>query len=339
MADRDPHFPFDRVTYRDGQLLSALDLNEERLRAAALRWLHSAAVHGDWGILFGLEIDLLSSGAIRVRAGVAQDCYGRELLLARAVVPPLPHGQQEQESVLTLSYREDGDYPARPGAPICIGGGWSDQGERPRFNWRRIEDVHFGPEVPLARVRMMDGRVQSPPDTRVRRYARRKVMPHVVGGKTDEGRTGWRRWPADGTALGIETIVDTTDAGFVRDAMYFAALDADLTPRPERPSPLFPSVPWNDVSFFAEAFVFVTEATPSKFIFRVVDLQRLGIGGDGDADATTGGDFALDAESRGWTVRWLGVEPVAGCPPPDILTFTLSGYLLSPQLLTLVNRG
>ena len=52
----DLDIPFDRITYRDGQLLTALDLSDEQRRHDRLRRLHVRYLHDTWGIALGLEV-------------------------------------------------------------------------------------------------------------------------------------------------------------------------------------------------------------------------------------------------------------------------------------------
>ena len=91
-----------RVRYFDGQLLSAADFQTEqdyvggRFRRLH-RWLHG------WGIAGGLAVSL-APGEIVVAPGLAIDCAGNEIEVARPTRVPLPAGGKA--SHLTLAYAE-----------------------------------------------------------------------------------------------------------------------------------------------------------------------------------------------------------------------------------------
>ena len=91
-----------RVRYFDGQLLSAADFQAEqdyvlgRFRRLH-RWLHG------WGIVGGLGVSL-QPGQIVVAPGLAIDCAGDEIEVARPTRVALPAGGKV--SHLTLAYAE-----------------------------------------------------------------------------------------------------------------------------------------------------------------------------------------------------------------------------------------
>ncbi|HXV94468.1 MAG TPA: hypothetical protein VD813_14275, partial [Pseudonocardia sp.] len=104
----DPGVPFDRTTYRDGQLLAARDLGDDRRDEARRRWLHVRHLHGTWGIALGLTVHADESGAgVVLGPGYAVDEGGRDLLLANGLHVPVPAGAGPIRFVLTLRYRED----------------------------------------------------------------------------------------------------------------------------------------------------------------------------------------------------------------------------------------
>jgi hypothetical protein len=68
-----------RVHYFERQFLRVNEFRDEQLYQLALRRRHNLGPH-TWGIVAGLEI-ALEDGSIVIRAGMAIDGYGRELLL------------------------------------------------------------------------------------------------------------------------------------------------------------------------------------------------------------------------------------------------------------------
>jgi hypothetical protein len=328
--------PFDRITYRDGQLLAARDLADDRRDEARRRWLHVRHLHGTWGIALGLTIHADDSGkAVVLGPGYAVDEMGRDLVLAKGLHLPAPDGGAATRFVLTLRYREDEAFAPTPGlVEVCPGGGLGVRQERPVTAWRAPDDVRFGPEVPLVQITASGGAIQGPLDLRVRRYARPLVRPHLRGGETDRERTGWRVWQTDANqVLGLEADVDTSDAGFLRTPHYFAVLAGDLGPAADG-SPLTVPPAWSAltaVTLGPAGPGFVARAEPARFVFRVPT-----IGGVPFAKAIS----PLDAESRGWTVVWLGAEPAGGCEPELDLTkiFSLGGFL-HPVILAVLPGG
>jgi hypothetical protein len=89
----------------------------------------------------------------------------------------------------------------------------------------------------------------------------------------------------------MEVVVDTSDAGFLQTPYYFAAVEGDGA---------------------VEELGFVTKATASGFTFGYVLPE------DGIEPGVTG---AANAETKGWTVSWIGLENAGGCEPPlDLLS-------------------
>jgi hypothetical protein len=297
---------FDRVTYRNGQLLTARDLADDLQRDARLRWLHVRYLHETWGITLGFKVQkgTTNDNSIVVGPGCAVDDQGRDILLANGVTVPVPKVTGPETFVLVLSYLPDSGFPRQLLLPtLCFGGAVDLGHERPTLSWVRPDDVEFGPQIPLVTVVVANATVLGSLDLRVRRNTRRLVRPHVGMGTTEPGRTGWRPWqPSAVTTDGIEVVVDTSEAGFLSTPYYFAVLEG------------FDAV--RDLGF-------VTQATGSSFTFGYV------LGGEG-IDA--GISDAAEAEDSEWTVTWLGLEPAGGCEPVLDLAKLLPWLLKLPGL-------
>jgi hypothetical protein len=320
----EPGIPFDRVTYRDGQRLAARDLSDDRRDEARRRWLHVRHLHGTWGIALGLTVHADQSGtAVVLGPGHAVDEGGRDLVLANGLHLPVPDSAGPTRFVLTLRYLEDQAFQPAPGlAPVCPSGGLGVRRERPVVAWRAPDDVRFGPEVPIVQVTASGGAIQGPLDLRVRRHARPLVRPHLRWGVTDRGRTGWRVWQVGEQQLGLEVEVDTADAGFLRTPYYFAALAGDLGSTTGG-TPLTTPAAWpakTSVAFGLGGPGFLTKAEAARFVYRVPT-----VGGLPFSQEIT----PVEAESRDWTVAWLGAEPAGGCEPELDLSkiFSLGGFL------------
>jgi hypothetical protein len=316
----DLDIPFDRITYRDGQLLTALDLSDEQRRHDRLRRLHVRYLHDTWGIALGFAVRMADDNrAVVVGPGYAVDGTGRDILLAEPLHVSVPQVLDPVTVVLTVRYQEDAAFRGRPDlAALCLCGGLDPRHERPLFAWRLQDDVRFGPEVPLVQVVVGRGVILGGLDTRVRRYTQPLVRPYIGWGVTEPGRTGWRPWEND---LGLEVVVDTAESGFTHVPYYFATLQGDFGNRGGE-DPLLPLNAWptgTQPTFFLEGWNFITGADRERFTYCIIGAQQL--------------PFQRmiapsEAEDRQWTVTWLGIEPVSGCEPALDLRrlFTLSGF-------------
>jgi hypothetical protein len=335
----DLDIPFDRVTYRDGQLLTALDLRDDLRRDARLRRLHTRYLHDTWGIALGFEVtqvgdkgERVEKGgkAVAVGPGYAVDGTGRDILLAENIHLTVPYGHAPEAFVLTVSYQEDAAFRDRPHlASVCLSGGLDPSHERANFAWRRPEEVRFGPEVPLVQVFVADGVIQGELDFRVRRNARALVRPHIGWGATELDRTRWVERVSKVTidkqqveVRVLEVEVDTSEAGFTRAPYYFALLQGDFGHRGNGEEPLFESDLWpssTEPAFFLDTFGFISHAAEESFTYRIGDqppFKRI--------------IQPSEAKSRRWRISWLGIEPVTGCEPALNLAwlFVLAGFPL-----------
>jgi hypothetical protein len=305
----DLNMPFDRVTYHDGQLLATADLRDDQRRAVRFRRLHVRYMHETWGIALGLKVvAALDNSAVVVAPGYAVDADGRDIVLARAARVPVPEEVGPQRFVLTLSYQEDAAYRTMADLTgLCLGSDADLRREQPVVTWRRPEDVRFGPQVPLVQVGVAQGTIQGALDFRVRRYARPLVRPHAGWGASELGRTGWQDWQDGGQqALGLETVVDTAEAGFTKTPYYFVLLQGDFSNKKGEPIATLDYWPaGTEPAFFGPPAGFISAAARDSFTYRLI-----------------GGTFpfgtpatANQAEQRGWRIFWLGLEPVGGCAP------------------------
>lgn len=290
----DLQIPFDRITYRDGQLLVSRDLQSDVVANQRLRSLHTKYLHETWGIALGFTISGFAGGtSIQVGPGYAIDGSARDILLAETLALPVPNTQARADLVLVMSYQEDRSFRALPDTSIvCGSGGLDPRAERPVFAWRTLETLSFGPDVPLARVSAQAGALVAAPDLTVRKNATRLLRPHI----------GFGTVPADPTfshSVFAEIRVDTTDAGFSKTPQYFARLTAPNTTAA------------GTIIALSGSLAFIDRAAPDSFFYNlpVIGARML----------------------RDVTVTWLGVEPVTGCEPiPNLfLLFNLAGFLNS----------
>ena len=111
--------PFDRVTYRDGQLLDARDLRDDHLSDTRLRRLMFSVSHDTWGIALGFEVIQLNDKreqvetdgtAVVVLFRVMPWIASAESAVADPTQPLLPN--VSGRVVLTVGYRADSEFRA-----------------------------------------------------------------------------------------------------------------------------------------------------------------------------------------------------------------------------------
>ena len=289
---RDLQIPFDRVTYRDGQLLASRDLQDDVRVDQRLRSLHTRYLHETWGIALGFTVTGgAGSTSLHVGPGYAIDSLGRELLLAEDLDLPVPDTESRAGLVLVMNYQPGGAFRARPGlGSVCIAAGLDPRIDRPLFAWRAFDELDLGPDIPLARVTVQQGTLIGAPDLGVRRNANRMVRPHIGFGSMEFDA------PRDRQILEVQ--VDTSEAGFSQTPNYFATLGS---PDPKAAAALLSLV--NAVSF-------IDRTTPESFYFNI--------------------PFAVFLRAvETLEITWFGVENVTGCEPVPsfFLVFTLAGLL------------
>lgn len=273
--------PLAHVTYRDGQLLRACDLRDDRDREARLWRLHNLHLHESWGIAVGFEPTLPSGRtSVRVGPGHALDADGRDLLLDGVVRLALPKTAHRRRFILTARHRGVTRPPLRNDAPGVCTSGRPPRPQRPLLAWRTVDAVRPGEDVLIVGVTAVHGRAKGPLDVGLRRYVRSLRRTRIACGSTEPHHGGWRVWsaPPDRT-LGVAITVSTEGAGFSTVPAYFAQLNTDVR-----------TVPAGTIGC-------IVKATATSFIYRVVHHPEFGV--------QVG---AEKAEEHGWSVSWTGIE-------------------------------
>lgn len=327
---QDLQIPFDRVTYRDGQLLTAGDMQSDQARNARLWELHTRYLHATWGIAIGFTVSGNNGDSlVQVGSGYAVDQQGKPLVSSRTVPVPLPLIAGPEYQVLVIGYQDDASYRDLNSLDtLCFGGTPTLRQEAPTFSWKAPPDVRQGQDVPLVTVQVAKGTIQNL-DTRVRRYVEKLTRPYVATGATDQGYTQWK--VAQGVTppgfLLYRSSIDTSDAGFNSTPFYFP----ELHMWNQAPASIYGgsnSSPDTDFVDYAGSYTFLTNPTQTGFDFNVL-MPTSGPNQQPLADPTV----------QKWTVSWVGVE-VAECYPPLhlivglILNFTIFPIFLeiaSPQ--------
>jgi hypothetical protein len=276
---RDIATPLTRITWRDGQTLASGDLRDDQIYTDRLRHLHIRYQHRTWGVVEGLAVGFAGSAAVLVRPGYALDIEGRELLVPVFTRVPTPNIVASTTMYLVISWNTAaaGCAPTPDLATLCPGVRNPLPVEQGQLSWKTVTEVRVGTDVLLARVLIAAGRLASPIDMSVQRFAATMNQPLFWSGSTMAGQTGWV--DETNTLLPeIRTDVDTSDGGFVSTHAYFVRL----------------------VGASEIAAGFVTNVAATKFRIVVRPHAAHAVGG---ATVT-----AAAAESAGWTVAWLAVE-------------------------------
>jgi hypothetical protein len=277
--------PFDRITWRDGQLLTSRDMRDEKHNDDRLRYLHVRYLHDTWGIVSGLDVTALDRQTVSVAPGFALDRTGREILLWQTVtltVPILP----ASFLVLVARFAPDDTYRRRRElGSLCVNGVIAGASEHPEFLWRTVDEIRLGPDVPLAGAWVDAGSLQSPLYPDVRRFARGEAQPRYFAGATQANQTGWtlKEDPNAADVTWLQADVDTSEAGFVFPPYYFAQVCSPS-------SSAFPSGP---------PALFIQDYEASRFTACVFHGTELPLA------TQLNGQQAEDAQ---WTVSWLAVE-------------------------------
>jgi hypothetical protein len=294
----------ERIRYREGQLLAARDLQDERDFEALLRWMHTRFLHDTWGIASGLEVEELDDSRVRVWPGLAYDGYGRELLLTQPATIGVPavvaNDTGDTDRYLVIRYRDDAEFPRKPDVvAVCLPEEMGPNQERPTFRplrerpvllWKWRDAVRLGEEVPL--VRYESGAQTLDPS--VRRNARPLIRPHVGHGLALvdlESMDPWRVNTENGPVqIGSQVEIDTSEAGFTQTPCYAVMTDALI------------QLPQAQVSLPVPVFESVADAQAEGFTYRVLDVREI------LDDLENVGMPAINTSVQ-VSIFWIGVEP------------------------------
>ncbi len=261
----------ERIRYWQGQMLRSRDFRGQMNTDAQLRAWHNRALHQANGVALGLAVsavpDTGTLTGIRIQPGVAYDCFGRAIILVTEQIVQAPGAPTEASGAMTLllRYRETDRFPKpQEVAGTCVTCQSSGATESPVFVWKSSDQVVSTDGVSLARVILDNGIAQIDP-LFVPDLARPLAKPHLANGATIPGATVWAPWRVGGTGnemtLGMETVVDTSEAGFTKTPCYFASLqglDDEL----------------KDFKGPTVIFTHIAAPKPDQFTFRVMLPNR-----------------------------------------------------------------
>jgi hypothetical protein len=325
-----------RIGHFHGQLLTAHDLQDDVDNESRLRGLHMRAVHNSWGVAIGYTVTLPAANVVSIGPGVAYNCYGQEIISARAIgvgLPPAPSQSQADAWLFDLVIRYRMREDSRPGRD-CLAPGLSPRAEQPVWRWRfagdaasdavvtpaRPEPLRLGEEIPLARFVVSASGIVSGPDFSERCHAQGLVRPHIAGGQ----HIGELVYVEEQFAFSLK--VDTAAAGFSRTPYYFARLTL---------SGILDTITDPQIVVLLRRLIgpFITIRDPRRKSFHL-DV-RFALSGTNVRGASFAGDVFPSPFSA--EVNWVGIEANTGCPPPPLPFFFFP--FLTPQLTGLSTVG
>jgi hypothetical protein len=309
--------PFDRVTWRDGQLLAASDMQDDQTRISRLWQLHTRYMHETWGIAIGFEVSLHNGDSVvQVGPGYAVDEQGRPLVSSQTVPVAVPLVAGTEYQVLVIGYQSDAAFRDRVGLDLlCLGGGPDVRQESPTFSWKAPSEVRMGADVPLITAQVSNGQIQTS-DTRARRYVQKLLRPYIAAGATDQGSTQWTAQANSPSGFTLYRVaIDTTDNAFNDTPFYFPELHM-WNGAPLSVYGVTNTSPSSDFADFGGPYAFLTSASRTGFNFNLL-VPSAGQAGNMHPVA--------DPNLSQWTVSWVGIE-VATCEPQFHL---LIGILLN----------
>jgi hypothetical protein len=301
----------ERIRYRDGQLLTSRDLQDDRDFEALLRWMHTRFLHNTWGIAFGFDVQLMDPSTLQISSGLAYDCYGRELLVTRAYTIDRPMMGPDEQLDLVIRYKADAEFPNKLDVVAVCQVGVPDprQGqpivhaieEQPLFFWKRPTEVRIGEEIPLTRMRS-DAVGNVTLTHGVRRNARPSIRPHVGYGLAVRDITSLVPWTVilGGVAepIGSQMDIDTSEAGFTQTPCYIVT------------TKLLIQLPQTQVSLPVQGFGSIAASRAQMFTYRILVPGIATM-----ADSITSLLAVRPLMSAGisipikLSVSWIGIEP------------------------------
>lgn len=289
----------ERLRYQQGQQLRSRDRRDQVAIEAQLRAWHNRAMHNAFGIAEGLEVEFQAQ-SILVKPGLAYDARGRELILQRPRTINFPRtGATDTTWLLLARFKETAEFPERNQfSSVCFGRQGSLWLESPEFLWKQTHQWRPELGVPVARITVNAAAITGDAafvPFRIRGLARGLIF----AGQSHPGNTTWEPWNVDLVGvrgqLGIQTRIDTSQAGFTQVPCYFASLQLTAV------NPLQPRE-------FVVPVHHVTAEAVNGFTFRIF-FPGLFTPGAADTEA-----FAINRQFErfnarsGYFISWMGVQ-------------------------------
>jgi len=209
----------ERLLYFSGQRLSASNMQSIEESNREMRWLHNQSLHQP-GIGSGFAVrGEIGDREVRIEPGYAIDSKGREIVLTRTSilpVPPVAGGENNKAAFydLTVSYPEEQDLEeveTRQG--VCTDRGTVRLREEPNFCWVELnpdnkepigdlgDEIRKGLRITIMRAEIQDCRLNKKISIAQRLNSRPTKGPNIVSGSyiSDPKKIEWKLWPDDGS--------------------------------------------------------------------------------------------------------------------------------------------
>lgn len=319
----------ERSTFFNGQQLFASDLQAVEEFNRQMRWLHNQSLHQP-----GIGAGFATAGnkgdrEVSIQPGYAIDSAGREIVLADAIVLPVPPVAGDDFGSplffdLTVAYPDERALSAsETRAGVCGNpqAGAIRLREAPVFCWVRLgpapdrlpvdkklrDAVVDGTQLRLARAQVLNCKLDQPLSLAQRRNAKPAAQPYVAAGL--QAAPAWRLAdPADGTsAFGLQLVasIDTTSAAFHTTPCYSAQIIGSRE--------FSFDVDGAKVSRLVDGFGMLLAASKSGFDLSILVPDSLlshvpSSPTDPDPQSQTFQKQLLKKVTAQWSVDWIGVE-------------------------------
>lgn len=319
----------ERVRYWQGQMLRSRDFLDIEAAQAQRRWWHNRALHNAYGVAEGLACSLVPSAsptAVSVSPGVAYDGFGRELILEKPLLVPLPSNVPANLTAvvnLVMRYKPvTGSLRPDESSEVCWTGGCLATGTA-EFIWKLSTAVNVCEVVAVYAVAYQNGTLGDPLafiPISVQPLSR----PKLASGATIPGNTPWEPWVVGFSLddfgnlvpliIGVQTWIDTSAAGFTQVPCYFASLQGPLwNPQTQQLLPaIFPSIAdeWVTGFYFRLWLTVVPPSQSGNFALRL-HRRRAGLSA-GMGFVTDTADFLTFAQQQELYVSWIGCQMLDG---------------------------
>ena len=311
--------PFvERLRFFNGQQLFASDLQSIEEFDRGMRWLHNSSLH-QLGIGNGFAVSgRRGAREVTIQPGYAIATGGREVILLephKEQVPPVsgePDGKPAYFD-LTVSYPSDEDLEeAETREGVCLPRGAVRLQEKPVFCWVRLRrdangnlqaadpvqaaQIQAGVLIVLARAEVLNCQLNADLSIVQRRQARPPQQPVI---RCATVSVPWEPWPYNAKiAIGLQTTVDTSAAGFRSTPCYSARISIISGARP-----LTIELDGGVALRLLDGPAYIQDPTPGGFGCYVPLLNLTGLLLDlGTLQR------AIDKSGSSWAVTWLAVE-------------------------------
>lgn len=302
----------ERLTFFDGQRLFASDLQGIEAFHREMRELHNQSLHQP-GIGNGYTVaGERDAREVRVGPGYATDALGREIVLTREQVEPVPPVAAESDGSpvsfdLAVSF-DDEPETAETRQGICADRGAVRLREEPVLCFVRLtrgpngvlqaadealgQEIQAGLRIVLARIEVLDCKLFKGVSLAERRSARPVFQPRLACGEAEipAGDVTPIGGSADSGFFHLKSTVDTSSAGFVTTPCYSVRLAR------ERVGTEIDDDEVDILYYLLDGSPHVFDSQPTSFSVEVV-FQAVILG-------TTDPGSLKD----GWRAVWMGVE-------------------------------